>query len=102
MLKEFHLLTASLNPNASEELQAPAQASGSYRNHNGEAREFVRPELSEEVKAVYRRHFSEEWFAQKTAEWKMHEYIWDDDQFLFPEKEVKGNYAFINDKKRNK
>ena len=55
----------------------------------------MRPALSAETRALFRRHYSEAWFDQKTAEWKMDEFVWDDDQFKFNEKEVKGNYDYL-------
>ena len=60
MLKDFHLSTAKFNPNA-HELEAPAQ-SGGFRNHHGEAKEFIRPEISEVDKLLFRRHMSEAWY----------------------------------------
>ena len=75
MLKEFHFQTQSLNPNAENEPKAPPQAGG-FCNHSGAAQEFVRPELSEEVKALYRGHHSEAWFTEKSTLFKMDEYIW--------------------------
>ena len=93
MLRDFHLQTAQFNPNSSE-LVVPPQ-SGGFRNHHGEAKEFIRPAIPEETKILFRRHHSEAWFEQKSIEWKMNEYVWDDDQFRFNEKEVSGNYDYM-------
>ena len=76
MLKEFHLTTESLNPNAQTELQAPPQTSG-ISSHHGGSREAVRPTVSEEKKRIYRKHYDEAWYEAKCLEWKMSEYVWD-------------------------
>ena len=57
----------------------------------------MRPSISEEKKQAYRRHFDEAWYEAKCQEWKMHEYVWDVDQFRYNEKQVTGNYDFINE-----
>ena len=64
MLKEFHLVTQTLNPNADNELKTPPQTS-EVRSHHGATTDNELPTISQDKVRFYRKHFDEEWYQQK-------------------------------------
>ena len=73
------------------------QQTGSFRSHHGEEAADARPTISEDKKAIYKKHFDEAWYEAMCTKWKMNEYVWDIEQFRFNEKEVSGNYPYITE-----
>ena len=67
------------------------------RFHHGEvvSNQAEVPMVSEEMKRIFRKHFSEAWYEEKCAQWKMDTYVWDIEQFRYNYKRVSGDYSYI-------
>ena len=77
----------------------PVASNSALKLHHSEQRAQIEQisTTTQHEKDTYRRNFSEAWYGEMCAKWNMNDYQWDIEEFRYNEKQVSGDYSYLNE-----